>query len=84
VAYAAPLRGTAERRALAVCFVVAIVAREAFGFIQTAERLITGREALQAPLRSIQEAHAKAIRRVDEAAATSFAMPTTSKTVARG
>src|SRR5690242_12889776 len=63
------LAWAAERHALAICFVVAIVAGETFGFIQTAERLITSREVLQAPLREIQEAHAKAVRRVEIAQA---------------
>jgi hypothetical protein len=70
---------TARRRALAACFAFAIVAGEAFGFIQTAERLVTAREVLQAPLRAIEEAHGKATKRVAEAAAAVAAAPTSSR-----
>jgi hypothetical protein len=73
---------SAKRHTLAVCFVIAILSGEVFGFIQTAERLITSREALQAPLRGIQEGHGKAARRVEVAVAAVAAVPTTSKRLA--
>jgi hypothetical protein len=48
------------RHALSVLLVVAIVAGEAYGLIATAERLITAREAAQAPLRQLAEDRTRA------------------------
>ena len=49
----------AERKAVAWWLVAAIIAGELYGGDMTAERLITGREAQQAPLRLAQEAFAR-------------------------
>lgn len=57
-----------RRKGVARWLVAAILAGEAFGFLMTAERLVTGRDALQAPLRAAQEAFDKARLRVEDAA----------------
>jgi hypothetical protein len=58
--------------------VVVIAAGEAFGFISTAERLIVGREAAQAPLRVAEQHRAKAIERVRNAQIALDRLPTIS------
>jgi hypothetical protein len=68
----------ANRRLLTAAFVVCIAAGEAFGFLQTANRLVAGTEATQAPLREHAEAHAKAVKRVEDAKAAVDRLPTTS------
>jgi hypothetical protein len=69
----------ADRRRLAVLFVITIIAGEAFNLIATAERLIKAREAEQAPLRAGQEAYDKAAKRVADADAAVKSLPSTSK-----
>jgi hypothetical protein len=69
---------SAGRRSLAVWLVVVIAAGEAFGFISTAERLIVGREAAQAPLRVAEQDRAKALERVRNAQNALDRLPTTS------
>lgn len=66
-----------NRRSLAALFVVCIVGGEAFGFMQTANRLIAASEAAQAPLREHVRTHAKALQRVEDAKAA-LAKPVTS------
>jgi len=56
-----------DRRTLATLLVLAIVAGEAYGLIATAERLIVGREAAQAPLRQLAEDRASAQRNLEAA-----------------
>jgi hypothetical protein len=68
----------AERKGVARWLVIAILASEAFGFLSTAERLVVGREATQAPLRVAQEAFSDARQRVSDAAAALAALSTTS------
>ena len=68
----------AERKAVAWWLVAAIIAGELYGGYMTAERLITGREAQQAPLRLAQEAFARARQRVQEAEDAFAAAPLTS------
>lgn len=58
----------ARRRGVARWLVIAILAGEAFGFLSTAERLVVGREASQAPLRVAHEDLDKARQRVSDAA----------------
>jgi hypothetical protein len=70
---------SAGRRSLAVWLVVVIAAGEAFGFISTAERLIVGREAAQAPLRVAEQDRAKAVERVRNAQNALDRLPTTSR-----
>lgn len=57
------------RKGVARWLVVAIVAGEAFGFLMTGERLITARDAIQAPVRAAQEMFDKARQRVTDAEA---------------
>lgn len=66
------------RRRVASWIVAAIVCGELFGMILTAERLVVGREAQQAPLRDAEATHAKAAQRVAEATAALAAVPATS------
>ena len=68
----------ADRRLLTAAFVVCIVAGEAFGFLQTANRLVAGTEATQAPLREHAEAHAKAAKRLEVANTAVDRLPATS------
>jgi hypothetical protein len=68
----------ADRRLLTAAFVVCIAAGEVFGFLQTANRLVAGTEATQAPLREHAEAYAKASKRVEIAKAAVDALPVTS------
>jgi hypothetical protein len=68
----------AGRQLLTASFVVCIVAGEAFGFLQTANRLVAGSEATQAPLREHSEAYAKASKRLDVAKVAVDRLPTTS------
>jgi hypothetical protein len=70
---------SAERYSLAVLFVVCIVGGEAYGFMQTANRLIAASEKTQAPLRANEEDRAKAKTRVTEAEARLRDVPATSK-----
>jgi hypothetical protein len=56
-----------DRRWLAAGLVLAVIAGEAFNLTATAERLIAGREALQAPLRAGQQALDEAVKRVADA-----------------
>lgn len=61
---------------------IAILAGEAFGFLSTAERLVVGREAMQAPQRVAHEDLDKARQRVSDAA-TALAELSTSSFPAR-
>jgi hypothetical protein len=72
-----------ERRPIAVLLVLAIIAGEAYGLVATAERLIAGREAMQAPLRQISEDRAKAQRRVDDAIKAKTSLPSSSPRLER-
>jgi hypothetical protein len=56
-----------NRRWLAAGLVLAVIAGEAFNLTATAERMIAGREALQAPLRARQKALDEAVKRVADA-----------------
>lgn len=67
-----------ERAGVAAWLVMAILAGEAFGFLSTAERLVVGREALQAPLRVAQQHFDQARGRVTVAAQAVSAFPATS------
>ncbi len=58
-----------NRRWLAVALVLAVGIGEAFNLTATAERLVAGREALQAPLRDDQKAWEDAVKRVADAKA---------------
>jgi hypothetical protein len=66
------------RQLLTGAFVVCIVAGEVFGFLQTANRLVAGSEATQAPLREHAEAHAKAAKRLEIAKAAVDGLPASS------
>jgi hypothetical protein len=66
------------RKGVARWLVTAILAGEAFGFLMTAERLVTARDAIQAPIRAAQEAFDKARDRVMGAASDLVSAPTTS------
>jgi hypothetical protein len=68
----------AERQAVGWWLVAAIVAGELYGGYITAERLIAGREAQQAPLRLAQEAFARARQRAQEAEDAFAAAPVAS------
>jgi len=70
---------SAGRTILAFWLMAAILAGEAFGFMMTAERLITGRETQQAPLRDAEITRAKAAQRVANAESALAAVPTTSR-----
>jgi hypothetical protein len=72
------LAWTAERHTLALLLIGAIFAGELFAFLSTAERLITAREALQAPLRVGQAEYAAAAANVTKAEAALAASPETS------
>ena len=84
VAVASLAIGTAwaERRALALWLIAAIVAGEAFGLLSTAERLIVVREAQQVPLRAQVATYEKAARRVVDAAAALSNAPANSPRLA--
>lgn len=69
---------SAGRQLLTASFVVCIVAGEVFGFLQTANRLVAGSEATQAPLREHSEAYAKAAERLKVAKAAVDRLPTSS------
>jgi hypothetical protein len=66
------------RQTLAVLLVVAIVAGEGYGLIATAERLITAREAAQAPLRQLAEDRARVQGALVAATAALESFPTSS------
>ena len=66
------------RQTLAVLLVVAIVAGEGYGLIATAERLITAREAAQAPLRQLAEDRARVQGALVAATAALDGFPTSS------
>lgn len=68
---------SSKRWVLAIWLLVAIVAGEASGFLSTAERLITQREAAQAPIRTAHEAFEKASNRVTEAERARALLPAT-------
>jgi hypothetical protein len=68
----------ADRRLLTAAFVVCIAAGEVFGFLQTANRLVAGTEATQAPLRERSETYAKASNRLEIAKAAVDRLPTMS------
>jgi hypothetical protein len=68
----------ADRKRLAIWLVTAIVAGEGYNIIATAERLVAGREAMQAPLRRSNDEYAKAVRRVEDAQRAVDRAPTTS------
>lgn len=67
-----------QRKANAIWLLVAILAGEAFGFLMTAERLVVGREASQAPLRAAQGEIARARDRVTSIERALQSIPTTS------
>ncbi len=72
VALGAVITGMAcseERYGVATLLIIAICAGEAYGLITTAERLITSREAAQAPLRGLVGDRARAEERVRSAEA---------------
>jgi hypothetical protein len=69
---------SAEWYSLAVLFVVCIVGGEAYGFMQTANRLVAASEKTQAPLREHEESYEKAKARVEAAEAKVKNLPTTS------
>jgi hypothetical protein len=69
---------TSRRYVLAVSLVCCIVAGEAYQFLATADRLITGLEAMQAPLRGENEARARAEKRVRDAEKSVKNAPATS------
>jgi hypothetical protein len=73
------IMGTVGRKRLVAAIICAIIAGEVFNFLATAERLIKGREAEQAPLRGALEARAKAAKRVDAAKRAVDRAPTTSR-----
>jgi hypothetical protein len=73
----------ARRQLLTASFVACILAGELFGFLQTANRLVAGTEATQAPLREHAEAYAKASKRAETAKAAVEALPTTSGRLTR-
>jgi hypothetical protein len=66
------------RKGVAKWLVIAILAGEAFGFLSTAERLIVGRVAMQAPLRVAQEAFDNARQRASDASSALAALSVTS------
>jgi hypothetical protein len=66
------------RQTLAVLLVVAIVAGEGYGLIATAERLITAREAAQAPLRQLAEDRVRVQGALVAATAALESFPTSS------
>ena len=68
----------ARRKAVARWLVAAIVAGEAFGFLMSGERLVTARDAMQAPIYAAQEAFDKARQRVTDAAMSLANAPATS------
>jgi hypothetical protein len=70
---------SADRRRLAVWLVITIIAGEGYNIIASAERIIAGREDLQAPLRKGNEDYAKAVRRVEDAQRAVDRAPTTSE-----
>jgi hypothetical protein len=67
-----------ERRRLATWLIAAIACGEAFGFLLTAERLVTAREAAQAPLRAALDARTAAEQRVRDAHTAAGKTPSTS------
>jgi len=69
---------SSSARLLAGWLALAILAGEAFGFLMTADRLVTGRERVEAPLRAARQARAEAVKRVSVAEAAVAALPTTS------
>ena len=68
-----------ERYTLALLFILCIVGGEAYGFLQTANRLLAGTEANQAPRREHSKEHARASARVKSAKAAVDNAPTTSR-----
>jgi len=71
------------RRKLAVLLVLAIVSGEAYGLIGTAERLIVGREAAQAPLRQLAADRARAQGTLDAATVALDGFPTSTPRLER-
>jgi hypothetical protein len=69
----------AGRHLLTASFVACIIAGELFGFLQSANRLVAGTEATQAPLREHAEAYSKAAKRVEVAKAAVDKLPLTSE-----
>jgi hypothetical protein len=65
-------------RKLAVWLVITIICGEGYNIFATAERLVAGREALQAPLRKGIDDYAKAVKRVKDAERAVDRAPTTS------
>jgi hypothetical protein len=59
----------ARRYGLALAIITAVVAGEVYGFVLTAERLITAREQAQAPLRASKAERAEAAKRLSTAEA---------------
>lgn len=74
---------SAGRNMLAVWLVIAIIAGEGYNIIATAERLVSGREATQAPLREANDEHARAAKRVEDAKTAVDHAPTTSERLRR-
>jgi hypothetical protein len=69
---------SAGRYSLAVLFVVCIVGGEAYGVMQTANRLVAASEHTQAPLREYAREYARAKERVEAAETKAKNLPTTS------
>ena len=71
-----------NRRPVAICLVLALLAGETFAIIMTAERIVTSREIAQAPVRDANELRAKATQRVADAKAAVSTTPATSPRLA--
>jgi hypothetical protein len=78
VAWGAVVLGRAwseGRKTLAVMLCLAMAGAEAFGFLQTAERIVADSEGSQAPARDAQADHDRASKRVTEAETALSAIP---------